>query len=298
MPTDQQPDEISAEYSLSGRVVLVTGAGRGIGRSVATAFGNAGAHVVCVSRTKSEVEAVAATINALHAFRALPLVCDLSVISSIPALIQDIQAHLGKPVEILINNAGITRIDSLECHLDMEIWQRVLTTNLTSPVALICEILPTMLVRGGGTIISIGSRSSAFDIPYSSAYSVSKTALLKFHQNIESEVGQKGIRSYYLQPGNIRTSILDGLDTVDDKSYRRVEGVRQTVSQIMDSPKVGPERVADACIALATAPESALLSGRYIDLDGDIGRLLDDLSRGSSSECVQRSLHKLKVDTL
>lgn len=283
---------------LLGQVVIVTGAGRGIGRAIAIAFGSAGAHVACISRTRSEVESVAAVINASTASRALPIVYELSDISGVPGLIADIHQSLGKPVDILVNNAGMARIDALECQLDMGIWQQVIKTNLTSPVALACELLPSMLARGSGTIISIGSRNAAFDIPYASAYSASKTALLRFHQNLECEIGGEGVRSYYLQPGNIETSIIDRPGAVDDVSLHRVEGVRRMMSQLSNCPKFRPEMVADACVMLATHQDAPLLSGLYIDLNRNIDKILEDLRKGRESICMQRKLHKLKVEIL
>jgi NAD(P)-dependent dehydrogenase (short-subunit alcohol dehydrogenase family) len=279
-------------------VVVVTGAGRGIGRAIAIAFGSAGAHVACISRTRSEIESVTAVINASAASRALPIVYDLSDISGISGLIADIHQNLGKPVNILVNNAGIARIDALECQLDMGIWQQVIATNLTSPVALTCELLPSMLARGSGTIMSIGSRNAVFDIPYASAYSAAKTALLKFHQNLECEIGGRGVCSYYLQPGNIETSIIDGPGVVDNVSLDCVEGVRRAMSQLSNCPKSRPERVADACIILATHQDSPLLSGLCIDLDRNIDEMVEDLRKGRDSICMQRKLYKLKVETL
>jgi len=303
------------DYPLSGKVVIVTGAGRGIGRAIATAFGAAGAaHVVCISRTKSEVDVTADIINKeRHASVAaaggstasatgigVPLVCDLSDITGIPGLVRDISRCVGgKPVDILVNSAGITRFEALECGtVNMALWQQVLTTNLTSPVALSLALLPFMLARGSGTIISIGSRSAAMDIPYASAYSVSKAALLKFHQNLQIEVGAKGILSFYLQPGNIDTGIMDGPGVTDKDSLHQIEGLRRMVERLSTGPKHNAERVGDACILLATDRDASLLSGLYVDLDGDIGSLVEDLKKGQDSTCVQRNLHRLKVETL
>lgn len=295
---DCHQDGASGVGPLSGQVVIVTGAGRGIGRAIAIAFGFAGAHVACISRTSSEIESVAAVINASGASKAISIVYDLSDINGIPSLIADIHRSLGNAVDILVNNAGIARIDALECKLNMGIWQQVITTNLTSPVALTCELIPSMLARRSGTIISIGSRNAAFDIPYASAYSVAKTALLKFHQNLECEIGGRGVRSYYLQPGNIETSIGDGPGVVDNVSLHRVEGVRRMMTQLSNHPKSRPEMVAEACIILATDQDSSLLSGFYIDLDRNVDEMLDDIRKGKDSMCVQRKLHKLKIETL
>ncbi|KAH8807702.1 hypothetical protein F5884DRAFT_752284 [Xylogone sp. PMI_703] len=142
--------------------------------------------------------------------------------------------------------------------------------------------------------MSIDSQNAALAIPYGGAYSIVKTALLKFHHNLESEVKGRGVYSYYLQPG----SILDRPGVVDNKSLHRVKRFRHLISQLSTCSKSSPEAVASVCIMLATHQDAPLLSGIYVDLDGNIDEILDDLRKGRDSICVQRKLYRLKVDTL
>ncbi|KAK0636141.1 hypothetical protein B0T17DRAFT_612916 [Bombardia bombarda] len=155
-----------------------------------------------------------------------------------------------------------------------------------------------MLSNGRGTVISIGSRNAAFDIPYTCAYSVAKTGLLKLHQNIEAEIGGRGVYSYYLQPGNVDTDILDRPGAVDETSLRHHEDVCHAIETVQRKAKRPSEFVAEACVMLITDADSRLLSGLYVDLDQDVNRILDDLRKGENGECAKRSLYKLKISSL
>ncbi|KAM7214594.1 NAD(P)-binding protein [Rhypophila decipiens] len=314
-----QHDEMSGQRRgrLHGHVALVTGAGRGIGRAIALAFGSEGARVVCISRTKTEIAAVAETINNMNDSQsadddtkqpaAVPIVYDLRNLDGIPDLLQEVESQLGGSVTILVNNAGIAAIGSLAtCNQDtIKEWTDVITTNLTAPATLTWSVLPSMLRRKQGTIISIGSRNAAIDIPYTSAYSVAKTGLLKLHQSIEAEVGgdsaSGGVYNYYLQPGNVdKTGILDRAGAVDETH----EGVRRAVEMVRQMKgKMLPEMIGQACVMLAVGaddPEdpTSLLSGLYVDLDQDIDSVIQDLMKQGEGECKRRQLYKLKVESL
>lgn len=260
-----------------------------------------GARVVCIARTRSQLEATVDRIKANvrgSGADAIAIPFDLCDIDGIPSLVQDIHQRLGgNTVDILVNNAGIARVDALECQPDMKMWQQVLTTNLTAPVALTTALLPSMLSAGHGTIISMGSRCAVLDVPYLSAYSASKTALLRFHHNLHSEVGARGTRNYYLQPGDVATEIEASPTFVDPHSLT-VEGVRRTANPLPASSMRSPETVADVCVKLLLERGAESLSGMYVDMDGDIAKVVEDLRRGSDSEVRRRGLYRLKLETI
>jgi short-subunit dehydrogenase len=284
---------------LHGQVAVITGASRGIGRAIAVAFGLGGASVACISRTASETQSLIHEINSNpRSGRAISIVYDLTNITGIPTLLSSIEAQLG-PITILVNNAGIALIHSLaQQQPDVSAWEKLITTNLTSPMTMTYSVLPSMLARGTGTIISIGSRNAVCDIPYTSAYSVAKTGLLKMHQSVEVEVGGRGVYNYYLQPGNVDTGILEREGAVDEWSLRGDEGVGTTVERVRGARKVLAEMVAEACVMLVVEEESRLLSGRYVDLEQDIEEVLQDLREGERSDFVRRGLYRLKVESL
>ncbi|KAH6873456.1 hypothetical protein B0T10DRAFT_611005 [Thelonectria olida] len=283
---------------LQGKTALVTGSGRGIGKAIALAFAGAGCNVACVSRTNSEVVAVANSINSTTAYEARAFVCDVSDISSLPALIREIKQWINRPISILVNNAGLARIEALEFERDITSWQQIIATNLTAPAALSYAILPDMLSSEDGVIMSVGSRNAIYNIPYMNAYSVSKTGLLRFHENLERELSGKGVCSYYVVPGNVQTSILAGKGTVDEKSIRHSAGARRMVEAIATCEKTSAEKFAAICVKLAVDKRASLLSGRYIDTEGDLAAVFEDVQNGNESKCVKEGLYKLKVDKL
>ncbi|KAJ5387760.1 NAD(P)-binding protein [Penicillium cosmopolitanum] len=254
-------------HSLCGRKVLVTGAGRGIGRAVAIEFARAGCNIACVSRTQEEIDDVVSYVRSTTSAKAKAFPFDITRISEIPRLIEQVEQWMGGPIEILINNGGIARIEALECQIDMDHWQKVMTTNLTAPVALINQVLPNMLTRQYGTIISIGSRNAIYNIPFTSSYSVSKTGLLRFHHILEAETLGQGICNYYVQPGNIDTKILDVSNAIDANAMNH-DGVIRAINILRGCPRNPVERVAEACAKLACGGHT-VLSGSYVDLDQD-----------------------------
>ncbi|KLU85166.1 hypothetical protein MAPG_04196 [Magnaporthiopsis poae ATCC 64411] len=195
-PNSDLRDSQPLTRPLDGHAAIVTGAGWGIGRAVAIRLALEGARVVGIARTRSQLEETVACIKANaqgSGADAVAIAFDPCDIDRIPSLVQEIHQRLGgNMVDILVNSAGIARIDALECQPDMKIWQQVLTTNLNAPVALTTALLPFMLSAGRGTIISMGSLCAVVDVPYLSAYAASKTALLRFHHDLQSEVGVRG----------------------------------------------------------------------------------------------------------
>ncbi|KAK3947440.1 hypothetical protein QBC32DRAFT_401601 [Pseudoneurospora amorphoporcata] len=319
---------------LSGKTALITGAGSGIGRSLAIAFARAGCFVACVSRSyshplgsvvgsdplsDSQTQTVAELINAASFFsaydastdppRARDFICDVTCPSSFAQLEKDIRKWVNQPVAVLVNNAGVARVEAIEFqrpyYEGMESWTKVIATNLTGPVSLTYQFLPGMLAAGDGCIISVGSRNAVVPVPFMAAYNVSKTGLLKFHETLEKEVGGRGVRNFFVVPGNIETGILKREHSVDEKSYQESERVRYMVELITDAGKKGDkpetraEEFADVCVRLAAMGKDAdILSGRYVDTERDVEALLEDAKKGSESEICKRRLYQLKVDRL
>ncbi|KAM0324811.1 hypothetical protein ACHAQA_007777 [Verticillium albo-atrum] len=270
-----------------GRTAIVTGAGRGIGKAIAFAFAHAGYHVACVARTKSEIDLVALAINSSGSFpKAKAFLCDLLDSDAIKPLISEVRAWIDQPIHVLVNNAGVARIDAGEYQPDMEAWHRVIGTNLTAPVALSQEVLPEMLSAGSGVIISIGSRNAVRRMPFMTAYSVAKTALLRYHENLDMELHAKGIYNYYVAPPNVDTDILSGADAIDAVSLRHHSGVRHMVDRIASIEKVPADFVATTCVRLCRDPNASVLSGRYVDTEGDIDLIFQDIEKGKEKNEV------------
>lgn len=239
--------------------------------------------------------------------RARDFICDVTSPYSFAQLEQDIRKWVDQPVTILVNNAGVASVAGIEFHTPdgMESWNKVIATNLTGPVALTYQFLPGMLAAGDGCIISVGSRNAVVPVPFMAAYNVSKTGLLKFHETLEKEIGGRGVRNFFVVPGNINTGILKRENSVDERSYRESERMRRMVKRINDAGKRGENAVtraqdfADVCVRLAAMGKDAdILSGRYVDTERDVEALLEDAKKGTGSEICKRRLYQLNIDRL
>ncbi|EAA29026.1 NAD(P)-binding protein [Neurospora crassa] len=250
--------------------------------------------------------------------RARDFIYDITAPSSFAQLERDILKWVNQPVTILVNNAGIARVEAVEYQTaatepqKMETWNKVIATNLTGPVALTYQFLPGMLAAaaaGDGCIMSVGSRNAVVPVPFMAAYNVSKIGLLKFHETLEREVGggtHRGVRNFYVVPGNISgTGILKREGSVDERSYRESERVRQMVERIEDAGKKGDnaatraQEFAEVCVRLASMGKDAeILSGRYVDAERDVEALLEDAKKGKESKICKMGLYQLKIDRL
>jgi len=250
--------------SIAGRVALVTGGGRGIGRAIALALARAGAHVAVCARTVPEIEAVAAEIASLgrrtHFF---PLdVSDRGALTRVPREVAD---RLG-PTEILVNNAGVSASAPVP-RTDDETWDAVLAVDLTAPFLLTRACLPAMYERRWGRILNIASVAGRVGLRYSVAYTAAKHGLLGLTRAVALEVAKKGVTVNAICPSWTDTQMLD--DAVEAIAAHTGRTAAEARATILASNPVGraalPEEVADAAVWLAGSP---IVTGQAIDVDG------------------------------
>ncbi|KAL4728803.1 hypothetical protein ACLX1H_003202 [Fusarium chlamydosporum] len=283
--------------SLTGQVALVTGAGRGIGCAVAFALAQGGASVVCVSRTRQDVDDVAQEIMKLGYGKALGISADISTDGGIAEVIAKTKKVFGT-IDILVNNAGVDRIGSLQYEQNFATWWHVFEVNMKAPAALTHQVLPEMLSNNRGAIIHIGSRNAIFDHPFMTAYSASKTALLRFHQCLDLELQGSNVYTYYLQPGDVATSLME--NSVNAEELQSSPSLQKMVADIQKGMSGGesdnPHLAAHTCLALIALPEASLLSGMYLDANQNLEQILEDLMSEEESKIKKWNMYKLKAD--
>jgi gluconate 5-dehydrogenase/2-deoxy-D-gluconate 3-dehydrogenase len=246
---------------LAGRVALVTGAGRGIGRGLALGFAREGADVVLVSRTTEELETVAAEARAVGV-EALVAAADVRDEAAVHVAVSAATEQFGR-IDVLVNAAGIPMV-APTTELPLEHWQRAIDINLTGTFLFCQAVGRLMLTQGRGSIINIGSIHSFQGIPMRAAYAASKGGVLQFTRSLAVEWAPLGVRVNMIAPGWIRTPLQD--DLVAQGKLDRTPIIARTparrIGEVNDL--VGP------AIFLAS-DESSFVVGEMLVVDGGWG---------------------------
>lgn len=185
---------------LSSRIALVTGASRGIGLAVADALGAAGAHVVRLARSLADASSE----------RRSDIRCDLSIPEQVDRALARVRTAPGAP-HILVNNAGVFFVKALAETSPAE-FAETLAVNLTGPWLIARALVPEMVRRGSGHLVTIGSISDHTAFPGSIAYASSKYGVRGMHEVIRAETARSGVRTTLVSPGPVDTDIWDAVD--------------------------------------------------------------------------------------
>jgi NAD(P)-dependent dehydrogenase (short-subunit alcohol dehydrogenase family) len=217
---------------LAGKIALVTGGTRGIGRAIAKSLANAGATVVITARDEIAIRRMVDELK--PAGGAAGYVCDVRDYEQVKSVFAKVAEDLGG-VDILINNAGVGTFDTVES-TSVEDFRAVLERNLFGVFYCCHEAIPLMKQRGGGYIINVSSLAGTNAHPRMAAYNASKFGLNGFSEALMQEVRHDGIKVSYIMPGSVNTE-FGGDEPGDEKSWQlQPDDVARVVMDLLEYP--------------------------------------------------------------
>lgn len=266
---------------LDGQTALVTGAGRGIGRAIALALGDAGAAVAVCARSTDEVTGVAGEIQG-RGGHVLAMRCDVTCRQEVAGMAAAVEEAIG-PVDLLVNNAGRFGPVGPLAAIDPDEWWQVLEVNLRGPLYCARAVLPGMLARGHGRIVNVSSGAGFAAIPMLSAYAVSKTALYRLSENLAAETRGHGVTVFAIDPGLVRTAISESALSCGEPS------VEQWFTDAFANQEDGPAEWAATLVAYLASGAADALSGRNIGVSDDAEQMV-----ARAAEIEQHDLYVLR----
>ncbi len=244
-------------FDLTGQIAIVTGAGRGIGKAIALSLAEAGADIGLVSRTVSELEAIAGEIQDLGR-RAVPISSDLTRTEGVQTLVENLAEQLGG-IDILVNNAGIN-IPQDSVDVTVEAWDQIMDINLKASFFMAQAVGKVMIRQGrGGRIINISSQTGTVALIKRAAYCASKAGLNLVTKVLALEWAPNGILVNAVSPTFIETEFSKGF--LADPQFREYALAKNLLKKLGT-----PEDVVGAVIYLA-APASSLVTGHILMVD-------------------------------
>jgi NAD(P)-dependent dehydrogenase (short-subunit alcohol dehydrogenase family) len=222
--------------NLSGQIALVTGGSSGVGLAIGEALGDAGATVHSVSRSSG---------------------VDVTDLASVERAV----AEIGR-IDVLVNNAGAFDAIGPTWEVDPEAWRRDLETSLLGAFHCSRAVLPGMIERGRGRIVSVASGAAARAYPYGSGYAAGKRGILSFTESLAAETAEHGIAAFAITPGFVWTEMTE-----------RLRDATGPAPDISGADPVDPRRAGELVVRLASG-EADALSGRFIHVRDDLDGLL------------------------
>ena len=251
---------MSTPFCLDGKVAVITGSSRGIGRAVAEAMAALGASVVISSRKPEACEAAAREIQQ-NGGEAIAVPCNISRKAEVERLVAETLRHLGR-IDILVCNAGINPVYGPLRDLTDEAFEKVMSTNVTSALWLANLIIPGMAERGGGAVIMMSSIAALRGTDRIGAYSISKAALIALVRNLAVEWGPRNVRVNGIAPGLIKTDFARALWEDEELLVRRT--AQTPLRRIGRPEEIGP------VAAFLASPAASFITGQIIVADGGV----------------------------
>lgn len=276
---------------------VVTGTSAGIGRSIAKAFAAAGARVACIARRQADLDSLISEIeaNGGHAFA---FAADVTQPGTATQIVSEVEQKFG-PVDVLVNNAGISRISPLVSeNPSIDLWWRVYEVNVRAPVALIRAVLPSMIERGSGVVMTTSSQVATLALPVMTAYASSKAAISKFHESLMPELDGTGVLSFAVNPGIVATELGKPADAINRSAIEHP--AMQAFLGMASGPRKShsPQCCADIMVALAADERCKVLHGHHLNADQELEPVLVEAEKSEKGRIGKERLYLVNIGEL
>lgn len=264
-------------------MAIVTGSGRGVGRAIAEELAGAGASVAVSARSGGEIESVAAGIAAAGG-RAVAIPSDVTDEAAVAALVSETERRLGPPT-LLVSNAGSWRHVGPLAEADPADWWGDVESSLKGAFLSIRAVLPGMLARRLGRIVTVSSYAAIAPRPYSTAYASAKAAVLRLTDSLAAELAGTGVLAFAITPGFVRTELVASVATSE-------AGRRYLPDLAVRDDALEPERAGRLVVDIASGRLDAL-SGRFLHVLDDVDDLLRRVDEIAVSDLYSLRLRRL-----
>lgn len=251
-------------FSLKGKVALVTGGGRGIGKFIATGLAEAGANIILTSRKLKNLEATAKELETHQNVKAIAIACDMAKEDTVEAMLQEAVQKFGH-IDILVNNAGATW-GAPTLDFPLEKWDQIFNVNVRGVWVLTQKVARIMKEKGGGNIINISSvmafRGSTEEGHPAVPYNSSKAAINLLTMNLAVKLAPYNIRVNAIAPGFFHTDMMAYIDNEEFKT------VREALLHEIPMHRIGDMDDIKGVAVFLASPASAFMTGHVLVVDG------------------------------
>ena len=277
---------LTTQIDLTDQVVIVTGGGRGIGHGIALTLAEAGAKVAVTARSTNQLVDTVAVIKKAGG-RGMAVTADVTSQHAVEQLVHQVEKELG-PVDLLVNNAGVSGPMGPLWEVEPDAWWRTIEVNLRGSYLCTRTVLPGMVNRGHGRVISVASIAGQWPWPNVAAYATSKCALIRFTENLAVEAKAHGVSAFSIGPGFVRTAMIeDQAGSPEDEKW--LGGLFRNV--LAEDRVIPLEHVVDLVILLASGQADSL-SGCFFKVENDVREMVQ-----RAEEIQQGDLYTLRIRT-
>jgi len=247
---------------LAGETAIVTGGGRGFGKSIALGLAAAGAAVTVTARSKDQLDRAVQAIEAVGG-RALALVGDVTNAKDVARVVESAEKEYG-PTTVLINNAGVTGPFGPVWSSDPDEWWGAQAVIVRGTLLFMCAVMPGMITRRAGTVINVSALGGQWFAPNLTAYAVAKSSQIRLSEHAAAEAKQYGVSVFSIEPGTVYTDMTEHTISSPD-AQRWVPQMVDYLKNVIKAtdPAPGLARCAEMCVQLASGRYAAL-SGRFL----------------------------------